>query len=167
MLRYRHLTSHFLKSSLTQLRIHPKKLSRPFSQQNQSTPKHGAFANFYEKTKKPQNINEEKDEDFETLLRNSNFINMGDPEGKILVGHVFHIVNNDLYIDFGWKFHCVCPKPIKNSNEYVRGTQVKLKIKSLELATRFLGSEKDMTLLEADATLLGLYKPYKNLQSNV
>lgn len=44
---------------------------------------------------------------------------------------------------------------------------MRIKIKTLELATRFLGSEKDLTLLEADATLLGLYKPYKVLEKNI
>jgi len=46
-------------------------------------------------------------------------------------------------------------------SSFVRGSQVKLRIKSLELATRFLGSDKDLTLLEADAALLGLHKPLK------
>lgn len=46
-------------------------------------------------------------------------------------------------------------------SSFVRGTQVKLRIKSLELATRFLGSEKDLTLLEADAALLSLHKSIK------
>ncbi|XP_050540861.1 28S ribosomal protein S28, mitochondrial [Daktulosphaira vitifoliae] len=141
------------------IKIFPKECVRLYSH-IENISKHGAFADFYEKTKL-NNVVKDIDEDFETLLRNSNFINLGDPEGKIVIGTIFHIVNNDLYIDFGWKFHCVCPRPVKNFNEYVRGSQVRLKIKTLELATRFLGSEKDLTLLEADATLIGLYRKNK------
>uniref|UniRef100_A0A2S2NPG4 28S ribosomal protein S28 n=1 Tax=Schizaphis graminum TaxID=13262 RepID=A0A2S2NPG4_SCHGA len=148
----------------TKLRMSSKEFIRPYShsdqQDNEVTLKHGAFAEFYEKTKENKQVVKE-DQDFEVLLRNSNLINLGDPEGKQVIGTIFHIVDNDLYIDFGWKFHCVCTRPIKNADSFVRGSQVKLRIKSLELATRFLGSEKDLTLLEADAALLGLHKPLK------
>lgn len=43
---------------------------------------------------------------------------MGDPAGKIVEGKIYHIVGDDLYIDFGGKFPCVCPRPQKNG-EYV------------------------------------------------
>lgn len=148
----------------TKLRVSTMKFIRLYSHSEQqdklATFKQGAFAEFFEKTKENKQVIEE-DQDFEMLLRNSNFINLGDPEGKQVIGTIFHIVDNDLYIDFGWKFHCVCTRPVKNADYFVRGSQVKLRIKSLELATRFLGSEKDLTLLEADAALLGLYKPVK------
>ncbi|XP_025194630.1 28S ribosomal protein S28, mitochondrial [Melanaphis sacchari] len=149
----------------TKLRVSSKEFliqrhSHSDQKDNTGTYKHSAFAEFYEKTKENKQVIEE-DQDFEMLLRNSNFINLGDPEGKQVIGTIFHIVDNDLYIDFGWKFHCVCTRPVKNADSFVRGSQVKLRIKSLELATRFLGSEKDLTLLEADAALLGLHKPIK------
>lgn len=100
----------------------------------------------------------EKPLPFTTLLRQSEFINLGDPIDKIVIGKIFKVVKDDLYIDFGWKFYCVCPKPLKNENLYVRNATVLLKIKDLELSTRFIGATTDTTILEADCVLLGLVK---------
>lgn len=104
---------------------------------------------------------------FATLLRNSRFMDMGDPEEKMVVGKIYHIVNDDLYIDFGWKFYCVCPRPKNNASSYIRGAKVRLIIKDLELSSKFLGFEKDLTLLEADCQLIGLQQDRGSSIQNV
>ncbi|XP_020288837.1 28S ribosomal protein S28, mitochondrial [Pseudomyrmex gracilis] len=124
-------------------------------------PKRSGFAQSYEKfthldDKQPQ----EAPQTFASLLRNSKFIDLGDPEGKLVTGKIFHVVGDDLYIDFGWKFYCVCKKPAKNGQYYVRRATVNLRIKELELSSKFLGADTEITLLEADCTLMRLiYSP--------
>ena len=40
---------------------------------------------------------------------------------------------------------------------YTRGTEVRILIKELELSKTFLGYDREVTLMEADAVLLGLH----------
>ncbi|XP_015930373.1 small ribosomal subunit protein bS1m [Parasteatoda tepidariorum] len=92
------------------------------------------------------------------LLRHSEFVQMGDPRGKVVIGKIFQVVNTDLYIDFGGKFHCVCRRPKRNAELYVRGAEVKLRINETELSARFLGASEDLTLLEACGSLIDIVK---------
>lgn len=102
---------------------------------------------------------EEKPEEqasFLNLLRYSEFFQMGDPKGKIVMGKIFQVVNTDLYIDFGGKFYCVCRKPKRNPEKYIRNAKVRIRLNEPELSARFLGATKDLTLTEASGTLLDL-----------
>lgn len=61
----------------------------------------------------PEETHEAADEPrtFASMFRNSKFVQLGDLKDRLFAGRIFLLVNDDLYIDFGGKFFCVCPRP--------------------------------------------------------
>lgn len=93
---------------------------------------------------------------FAKLLRNSKFITQGDFRNATVIGKVFHVTNDDLYVDVGMKFHAVVRKPRQDDRLYVRNSLVRLRLVDYEITDRFIGSDTDTSLLETEAVLLGL-----------
>ncbi|VDK80871.1 unnamed protein product [Litomosoides sigmodontis] len=99
---------------------------------------------------------------FAELFRHSKFVQLADFEGRIVIGEIVRRIADDLYIDMGLKFNAVCKAPVMKNESYGIGALVLLRLHDPELSELFLGSTKELTLLEADATLLGLYRPHSD-----
>jgi hypothetical protein len=48
---------------------------------------------------------------FAKMFKESKFVALGDLENKYLIGKIVEVLGDDLYIDYGGKFHCVCKRP--------------------------------------------------------
>lgn len=99
-----------------------------------------------------------EEESFHQLLENSRLLTSGgiSPIGQKVLGEIIAVVENDLYIDFGGKFHGVVKRPERNGERFVKGVKVDVILKDLEVTHHFLGEPKDSSLLEADIELVGL-----------
>ncbi|RUS87301.1 hypothetical protein EGW08_004913 [Elysia chlorotica] len=141
-----------------------------------ASPTEGAldkFAKVVDKVKKAQDVEasseisnlatpEDPNETFASMVRRSKFVSLGEHKGRLVQGEIIEVMEDDLYIDFGGKFHCVCPRPKRNGHRYHRGSKVLLSLQCMEMSSAFLGSDIHVTLLEADATLLGLAASQRN-----
>jgi hypothetical protein len=55
-------------------------------------------------------------ESFEKMFKETPFVKLGRPAGKVVDGKITHIINDDMYVDFGWKFHAVIKIPANKVN---------------------------------------------------
>ena len=78
----------------------------------------------------------------------------------MVVGEVIQVVNEDVYIDIGFKFPVVANLSSKSEHHpiYKKGSKVRVMIKRLECSELFLGFEKELSVLEAEGVLLGKHK---------
>ena len=60
-------------------------------------------------------LSSKKPATFAKLFKESKFVAMGNLQNKIFVGRIVDVNGDDLYIDYGGKFNCVCKKPLVNT----------------------------------------------------
>lgn len=96
---------------------------------------------------------------FAKMFRQSKFVQLGGLKGRLLSGRIVDVVDDDLYVDFGGKFNAVVQRPqTKQRDQYTIGAVVSIRLQTWEMAARFLGASRHISLLEADAQLVGLLR---------
>ena len=115
-----------------------------------------AVNNQLEKSEQSTEVRHFEDKTFPELFKRSKFVTAYNPVGKKVEGVVLAVVDDNLYVDFGCKFHAVVPVPSQKLSSYRRNTRVIVRILDLEMTDHFIGDGTDLTLLEAEAELVGL-----------
>jgi len=115
----------------------------------------------------PHETPSEPEDLFESLLYNSPLLQLESFHGKTLVGKILDVVNDDLYIDYGGKFHMVVTqgkvetwghkRQQQQQQRYEKGQLVHVEVKDYEIIGKFMGDEKYITINESDGVVLGPY----------
>ena len=61
-------------------------------------------------------VDDADQESFEKMFKETQFVKLGRPAGKVVQGKITHIINDDMYVEFGWKFHAVVKIPRSKVN---------------------------------------------------
>lgn len=98
------------------------------------------------------------DDTFSDLFQRSKFATILDPVNQNVEGEVLAIVGDNMYVDFGCKFHAVVPVPTSSTQgdgtRYEKGSKVVVRVLDLEMTDHFVGDHRDTSLLEAEAELV-------------
>ena len=86
---------------------------------------------------------------FAEMFRNSKFVQTVSPVGKKVKGEVIAVVDDNVYVDFGCKFHAVMAVP--QAKPEFKGRKVEVLVHDLEITDHFLGDSRHTSLLEAEA----------------
>lgn len=98
-----------------------------------------------------ENVPVETQPKFLEVLRESNWMKMGDPRKKTFRGIVINRIGNQVYVDYGYKFHGVFKVPeTMEPEQFGTGTKLLVLVKELELTQHFLGEDSLFSLLESE-----------------
>ena len=104
-----------------------------------------------------ETLPEEPEPKFLEVLRESNWIKMGNPRKKCVRGVVINQTGKQVYVDYGHKFYGVFKIPEEmEPSQFQIGTKLLVTIKELELIQHFMGEDDMFSLLESGIEFVSL-----------